>query len=90
MCLPHMMPCVCVCVCVFTQSSDRSSHKLLHLLQALALHTPDYGKTLLHHLLGCSPGTTPIATPIAVELFHRLCTPSTDHGVQRLISKPVQ
>ena len=66
-----------------------ASNQLLRLLLALAGHNPDYGHTLVKHLMGFSSEATPTATPPAVELFHCLCVPDTEHGMQRYaISEP--
>ena len=54
---------------------------------ALASHSPDYGNTLIQHMLGLSHGSPPLpdspAPPIAVGLFYSLCVPSSDHSAQR-------
>lgn len=59
----------------------------MRLLLALASHSPDYGNTLIQHMLGLSHSSPPLpdtsVPPIAVGLFYSLCVPSSDHSAQR-------
>lgn len=62
---------------------DKATQQAMSLLLNLGQDSPDVSHTIVQHLMGLSKKTTPTATPLSVELLHRLCIPDTEESSQR-------